>query len=184
MLQLERSHTCFTMAAIVLYYLCVYALVICGSEWVTVALHSAFRISTEVITVVFDFYMAGATWNCLLQVMAYIYAITCATSYGIYIYAITCSYIYIYLSISYNTTISRSLCKAFAYFQLVFCGLGVMYNNIWNQHLHQLGQLCTGGSCRACQSSEWTEETNTFLFLVCLVGNGHWTGGCPCVPGG
>ena len=37
------------------------ALVVCDSESVTVALHSAFSISTEVLTPLFGRYMAGAT---------------------------------------------------------------------------------------------------------------------------
>ena len=43
---------------------CICALVVYGSEGVTVALHGAFGISTEVVTALFGCYMAGATWNC------------------------------------------------------------------------------------------------------------------------
>ena len=55
------------MTTIIFYsaILCICALVVCDSEseWETVALHSAFWISTEVVTVLFGCYMAGATWN-------------------------------------------------------------------------------------------------------------------------
>ena len=40
------------------------ALVICSSEWVTVALYNPFWISTNVVTAPFSCYMAGAMWNC------------------------------------------------------------------------------------------------------------------------
>ena len=39
-------------------------MVICCSERLTAALHSTFWISTEVDTVLFSYYMAGAMWNC------------------------------------------------------------------------------------------------------------------------
>ena len=57
----------FTVATIALFSVskqtnC--ALFMRDSEWVTVALHSAFWISMEVVTVMFGCYMAGAKWNC------------------------------------------------------------------------------------------------------------------------
>ena len=39
-------------------------LVVRNPKWVTVPLHGMFWISTEVVTVLFSCYMAGATWNC------------------------------------------------------------------------------------------------------------------------
>ena len=38
--------------------------VVLDSEWVIVALHSIFSISTKVVAVLFSCYMAGSTWNC------------------------------------------------------------------------------------------------------------------------
>ena len=43
--------------------LCVCTLVVCDSEWATVALHCALWISTKVVTMLFSWYMAGAKWN-------------------------------------------------------------------------------------------------------------------------
>ena len=40
------------------------ALVVCDSDRVTAALHSAFWIFTKMVAAVFSCYMAGATWNC------------------------------------------------------------------------------------------------------------------------
>ena len=44
--------------------LCICALVVCDSQWMTAASHSAFGISIKVVTALFSCYMAGATWNC------------------------------------------------------------------------------------------------------------------------
>ena len=61
------SHKHLTVATIALFSASEHThctLVVCDSEWVTVALHSAFWVSTEVVTALFGCYMAGATWNC------------------------------------------------------------------------------------------------------------------------
>ena len=64
---LEVSSLYFTMAAIALFCAseqthC--AVVVLDSEWVIVALHGIFSISTKVVAVLFSCYMAGSTWNC------------------------------------------------------------------------------------------------------------------------
>ena len=46
------------------YRLCVCALVVYDSEWVTAALNSTFLISPRLFTALFCCYVAGATWNC------------------------------------------------------------------------------------------------------------------------
>ena len=60
----QKSPNCLTMATIALFSASEQthrALVLCDSEWVRVALHSAVWLSMEVVTVLFSCYMAGAT---------------------------------------------------------------------------------------------------------------------------
>ena len=64
---LEMSPKRFTVPTIALFSASEHthrALVVCHSQWVSVALHSEFWISTKVVTALCSCYMAGAKWNC------------------------------------------------------------------------------------------------------------------------
>ena len=58
-------------------------LVICNSEWVTVALHNMFWISTKVVTVLFGCYTTSATWNCCRLGAYSVYTIQPCSSYTV-----------------------------------------------------------------------------------------------------
>ena len=81
---LGMSPNCFTMATTVLFSAseqthC--ALIICNTEWVTVALHSVLWASTKVVVALFSCYMAGATWNCCHLGANSVYTIQPCTSF-------------------------------------------------------------------------------------------------------
>ena len=60
--------------------LCICTLVVCDSEWATVALHCALWISTKVVTMLFSWYMAGAKWNCCCLSACSVYTMQLCTS--------------------------------------------------------------------------------------------------------
>ena len=67
------------------------ALVVCNSKWLTVALHSMFWMSTQVVTMLFSCYMTGATWNCYCLGAYSVYTIQpCTSLQGHFIWSHKC----------------------------------------------------------------------------------------------
>ena len=80
---LEVSTSCLTMATAALFSASEHThctLVVCYSEWMTVALHSVFWASTEVVTALYSCYMTGAMWNCCRLGACSVYTIQPCTS--------------------------------------------------------------------------------------------------------